>query len=80
MNNLKSLIVIVFSMVMLYSCQGNNGLTLDPAQEKSTIDSTLTARTELLRDSIARLCEQRLENEVPYKVDSLVQAQVAGTE
>ena len=77
MQSIKSFIVIIFSIIMLSSCGGNSGLTLDPAMEKATIDSLITARTELLRDSVARVCEARLQSEVPTKVDSIIQAEQA---
>jgi len=75
MQSIKSFIVVIFSVIMLSSCGGNSGLTLDPAMEKATIDSLITARTELLRDSVARVCEARLQSEVPAKVDSILQAE-----
>ncbi len=77
MQSIKSFMVISISIFMLSSCGGNSGLTLDPAMEKATIDSLITARTELLRDSVARVCEARLQSEVPAKVDSILQAEKA---
>ena len=73
MKTVKSFLAILGCLSILSSCT-DSGLTIDSARQKATVDSLVSVRSEVLKDSINRVCQDRLQNEVAAKVDSSMTA------
>ncbi len=66
--------VTILSVVTIMQGCSDTGVSMDPARQKAVVDSLVQVSTEELKDSIATACEQRLENEVKAKADSIFKA------
>lgn len=73
MKTAKSFLAILGFLSILSSCT-DSGVTIDSAQQKATVDSLISVRSEVLKDSINRVCEERFQNEVAARVDSSMTA------
>jgi hypothetical protein len=66
-----------FCLVALMSACQQSGVAIDPAQQRAKVDSIVSANVKVIQDSVNTACSQRMAQEVPAKVDSIVKAQKA---
>lgn len=60
-----------------FSACKQSGVSIDPGQQRTKVDSIVGANIKVIQDSISAACSQRLAQEVPAKADSIVKAQKA---
>ncbi|MEZ4886073.1 MAG: hypothetical protein R3E32_15165 [Chitinophagales bacterium] len=67
-----TLLLLFFSALAVFAACSNEGVSIDPSQQQAKIDSIVSARTLVIKDSLDAVCTQRMTEEVSAKVDSIV--------
>ncbi len=71
MKNFTLLLLFCSVLSAIVACS-NQGVSIDPAQQQAKIDSIVSVRTAVIKDSLDAVCSQRMTEEVSTKVDSIV--------
>lgn len=73
MKNVKIWLSTIFcGLVLLTACSSDSGVSIDPAQQKATVDSLIQVKSESVKDSINRACEERIAKGALVKAKALV--------
>jgi len=68
-------LILLFTLVtMLFTACSNEGVSINPAMQQVKVDSIVSNRTAMIKDSLNTVCNQRMSEEVNAKVDSIVNA------
>ncbi|MGB0838654.1 MAG: hypothetical protein ACPGXL_00870 [Chitinophagales bacterium] len=74
MKNVTIACCMILCFILTNVACSSGGFTVDPAQQKATIDSLIEVKQTALMDSIVQACQGKMENDVVAKSDSIIAA------
>lgn len=79
MKRFKSVaVILLFCSLAIWSSCNNTGVSLDPTQVKTKVDSIVQVQSVAIRDSANAACQLHIQTHLAVKADSIVSAKASG--